>query len=304
MTEGIAEFNVAGVAEPCQTWYKVIGDLTSHDSTPLIILHGGPGASHDYLLPLTDLAPDVTLVFYDQIGSGRSTHLPNRANDKAFWRLDLFIRELDNLIAHLGLQEKPFDVYGHSWGGMVASTWASRPSGSTKHLRRLVLAGSPASMDGFRADLSTLRSRLGKDVQAVLNHAEEIKDFSNPEYHKALEVFYGSHLTLTRPSPPEAQAMQHSLTQDISSYLTIFGPNPLVVAGSIRDWTVIPSLHKIKVPTLLIDGSQDTVQEHSVTPLFEHIEKVRWVTLDNAAHLAHVDQRQKYMKYLRQFLTS
>ncbi|KAI0893621.1 proline-specific peptidase [Annulohypoxylon nitens] len=303
MTKGFARFDVPGVVEPCQTWYQVIGDLSSPEKTPLIIIHGGPGAGHEYLLPLNDLAPDIPLIFYDQIGSGRSTHLPDRAGDGKFWCMDLFIRELENLLAHLGLHKRPIDVYGHSWGGALAASWASGTSSSTKNLRRLVLSSSPASMSGFRNDLSTLRKKLPEEVQAVLNHADETKDFMNPEYHSAVEVFYQRHLSLTRPWPPkEVQAMQKCLAQDMSSYLTMYGPNPLVIAGSLRDWSCIPSLHKIRAPTLLLDGSEDTVQEEAVKPLFEHIEKIKWVTLDNAGHLAFVDQREKYMKHLRAFL--
>ncbi|KAI2467574.1 proline-specific peptidase [Annulohypoxylon bovei var. microspora] len=305
MTEGIATYNVPGISAPCQTWYNVIGDLNGSTSTPLVILHGGPGAAHDYLLPLTDLAPEVPLIFYDQIGSGRSTHLPDRASDEDFWQVDLFENELDNLLVHLGLQERPVDVYGHSWGGVLAASWASKPSPSTKNLRRLVLASSPASMSGFAADLAVLRKQLPKDVQAVLDTGDETQNYTSPEYLDAIDVFYQQHLSLTRPWPPqEVQDMQKWLAEDMSSYLLMYGPNPLVIAGTLSNWTVIPSLHQIKVPTLLIDGAEDTIQEESVKPLFEHIEKAKLVTLDNAAHFAHVDQREKYMQHLRAFLVN
>ena len=88
MIEGTALFNVPGLPEPCKAWYKVFGDLTS--ATPLMVLHGGPGACHDYLLPLTDLASSVPVVFYDQIGNGRPTNLPGKAGDEKFWAVDLF----------------------------------------------------------------------------------------------------------------------------------------------------------------------------------------------------------------------
>jgi proline-specific peptidase len=143
MSEGTADFKVAGLSEPCQTWYKIFGDLNT-SATPLIILHGGPGACHNYLLPLTDLANSRPVIFYDQIGNGLSTHLTSKAGDEAFWSIDLFKDELDNLLSHLGLRQRPIDVYGHSWGGMLAVEWAATPSGA--HLRRLILSSSLASM--------------------------------------------------------------------------------------------------------------------------------------------------------------
>ncbi|TGO55325.1 hypothetical protein BOTNAR_0247g00170 [Botryotinia narcissicola] len=129
MTEGLAEFIVPGISKPCQTWYKVAGDLTT-SQTPLIVLHGGPGACHEYLLPLEDLAPSIPLVFYDQIGNGLSTHLPEKAGDEAFWSVKLFQDELDNLISHLELKDRFIDVCGHSWGGMLAAVWAFDPARS------------------------------------------------------------------------------------------------------------------------------------------------------------------------------
>ncbi|KAI1372326.1 Alpha/Beta hydrolase protein [Hypoxylon crocopeplum] len=301
MAEGTVEFRVSGIPEPCRTWYKVVGDLNSPNSVPLVILHGMPGASHDYLLPLTDLAPEIPLVFYDQVGGGRSTHLPDKAGDESFWSVDLFVRELDNLLSNLDLSERNFDVYGHSWGGMLAATWAST-SNLTKNLRRLVISGAPASMEGHQAALVELRSRLPEDVQAVLDPVEGSKDFASPEYQAALEIFNKRHMSLSRPWPPEeVQALFHWVEKDPTASLAIYGPSLFVVTGAIRDWNAIPSLHRIKVPLLLLDGAEDTASK-AVQPFFEHIEKVKWITLDNAAHLSHVDQRKKYMRHLRTFL--
>jgi len=89
MFEGTAEFVVPTLPNPCKTWYKVCGDLTT-PTTPLIILHGGPGACHEYLLQLTDIASSRPIIFYDQIGNGRSTHSPEKAGDESFWSVSLF----------------------------------------------------------------------------------------------------------------------------------------------------------------------------------------------------------------------
>lgn len=220
MAEGFASFVVEGLSEPCQTWYKVFGDLTT-STAPLIILHGGPGASHDYLLPLTDLAPSTALVFYDQIGNGRSTHLPDKAGDEQFWSVDLFKNELDNLLSHLGLRGRPIDLYGHSWGGMLAAEWAAAQP-NPPNLRRLVLSNSLASVGAFLEGVTFLRSQLPDDVQEALNRAEKIEDFESPEYEAAVEVFYKRHLSLTRPwPPPEVQAALNWLAKDPTVYGTM-----------------------------------------------------------------------------------
>ncbi|KAI1141453.1 proline-specific peptidase [Hypoxylon sp. FL0543] len=301
--EGSVEFEVSGLAEPCHTWYKIIGDLENSPGAPLVIIHGGPGACHEYLLPLTDLSPSIPLIFYDQIGNGRSTHLPDKAGDEAFWSVDLFKRELNNLLSHLNLKKKPIDVYGHSWGGMLAAEWAATPDSA--NLRRLIISNSLASMNAWRIGITSLRKRLPADVQEVLDRLEEKKDFDNPEYEAAVEVFYKRHLSLARPWPSkEVQAALDWFAKDPTTYSTMYGPSELSITGSLRNWSCIPILSTIKVPTLLLNGAEDEAQDVAMRPFFENIEKVKWVTLENAAHFSHVDQRGKYMRYLMAFLTA
>ncbi|KAI1657194.1 proline-specific peptidase [Daldinia decipiens] len=303
MAEGTVQFDVPGLSKPCHTWYKIVGDLES-SAPPLVVLHGGPGACHDYLLPLSDLSSSRPLIFYDQIGNGRSTHLPEKNGDEAFWSVDLFKNELDNLIAKLKLNSRPIDVYGHSWGGMLAAEWASTPT-SSGNLRRLVLSNSLASMDTWREGINTLRKQLPKDVQETLDRAEEKKEFETPEYDAAMEVFYKQHFSLARPWPaPEVQAALDWFAKDSTTYGTMYGPSELYISGSLRDWTCIPLLHKIQVPTLLINGAQDEAQDVTMQPFFDEIKKVKWITLDNAAHFSHVDQREVYMKHLGSFLAA
>lgn len=81
-----------------------------------------------------------------------------------------------------------------------------------------------------------------------------------------------------------------------------YGSSELVVTGNLRNWTSIPNLNKIKVPTLLINGTDDEAQDVAMQPFFEHIEKVKWIVMDNAAHFCHVDQREKFMEHLKAFL--
>ncbi|KAI1746978.1 Alpha/Beta hydrolase protein [Xylaria castorea] len=297
---GTAKFKIPGFRKPCYTWFKIFGDLST--ATPMIVLHGGPGACHDYLLPLLDLSPSMPLIFYDQIGNGKSTHLPEKNGNEEFWSVKLFRDELDNLILHLGLQDRPFDVYGHSWGGMLAVEWAVA-SPYSANLRRLIITNSLASMDAWRAGITTLRQKLPNDVREVLDRAEREGNFETPEYEAAIEVFYKRHLCLARPWPSkEVEAALYWFAKDPTTYGTMYGPSELSITGSLRDWTSIPILSKIKVPTLLINGTKDEAQDVAMQPFFDHIEKVKWITLDNASHFSHVDQRERYMEHLRAFL--
>lgn len=147
--EGEIAFDVPDAGRPCKTWYKILGSLES-TSPVLIALHGGPGAGHDYLVPLVDIYKlyGVPIVLYDQIGCARSTHLKDKMGDEDFWSFDLFIRELDNLIDSLDLRNRGFYLLGQSWGGVLASAYAMhQPLGkSPAGLRKLVIASGPASI--------------------------------------------------------------------------------------------------------------------------------------------------------------
>ena len=123
--------------------YKLWGDLSS-SKTPLICLHGGPGFTHNYLLPISLLTPDfsIPVIMYDQIGCGDSTRFPEKRGHEDFWTPELFMAELDNLKSHLGIEE--FDLLGQSWGGMLAGNYAIEKQ--PKGLRKLVISDSPSDM--------------------------------------------------------------------------------------------------------------------------------------------------------------
>ena len=217
--EGFASFAVSEADKPCKTWYLLIGSLSS-PQIPLVTLHGGPGACHEYLLPLQDLwtKHGIPLILYDQIGNGKSTRLREKAGDETFWTEALFQAELDNLLDHLGLRARGFDLYGHSWGGMLASKYAAL---EPKGLRKLVLSDAPASVELLAKGSDTLRKGLPEEVQEVLNRCEAAGDFETEEYEAACMVYYKKHLCRMEPWPEELNASMGHLKEDPTVYHTM-----------------------------------------------------------------------------------
>ncbi|KAK0468689.1 proline iminopeptidase [Armillaria novae-zelandiae] len=265
-TEGFIPFDYQG--EEYQTWYKVVGNLDNCARTPLVVTHSGPGLSHDYLLPLSDLATkfSIPVVFYDQIANSRSTHLPSKP--PSFWTIDLFIDELVNLLQHFHIQDS-FNLLGHSWGGILGLEFEIRrqPEG----LRHLVLTNSLADMGMWSASTGKLSKAFPEDVQKGL--AVGVADIE--AYGKALKVFHKKHGCLVDPWLEEL----------------------------LRTWSIIDRLENVRVPTFVINGRADIAQDFVVESLFRGIRQVKWVTMEKSSHTPMWEERERYMELVNGFLS-
>ncbi|TNC71750.1 proline iminopeptidase-family hydrolase [Rubellimicrobium roseum] len=279
-----------------RTWYRVTGDLAS-GKPPLVVLHGGPGCTHDYVLSFADLADTGrAVIHYDQIGNGRSTHM--RGAGPEVWTVDLFLAELDNLLAHLGIQDR-YAVLGQSWGGMLGAEHAVlRPEG----LQSLVIADSPASMITWVAEANRLREQLPPEVQATLLQHERAGTTDDPEYTKAVEVFNGRHVCRVVPNPPEVQRTFDAIAEDPTVYHTMNGPSEFHVIGTLKTWTIEDRLDRINVPTLLISGRHDEATEACVQPYADRIPDVRWTIFEESSHLPHVEEKDACLATVAAFL--
>jgi L-proline amide hydrolase len=247
--------------EGLTTWYDVHGE--PGDRLPVVLCHGGPGATHDYLLSLRALATDGRqVVLYDQVGNGNSQHLRDAPAD--FWTVDLFRRELHALVEHLGWSDG-YHVLGQSWGGMLAMEHAlEHPPG----LRSIVVADSPASISLWVAEANRLREELPTDVQDALTRHEAAGSTDSPEYREAMQVFYRRHVCRLDPWPEEVVRTFDLMDEDPTVYGTMNGPSEFHVVGTIRD----------------------------------RIRNVQWVLLEESSHLPHVEEPERFVAAVEGFL--
>lgn len=280
------------------TWYRVDGELGDSGKPPLVLLHGGPGAAHDYIEPIAELADTAgrPCVLYDQIGCGRSQHLPDAPDD--FWNVELFRRELNELLGHLGISER-YHVLGQSWGGMLGMEHAvERPPG----LRSLVVADSPASIELWVQEANRLRSLLPDDVQETLTRHEEEGTTDSPEYEQAVMVFYERHLCRIVPFPDSLQRSFDQMNEEPTVYHTMNGPSEFHVIGKLRGWDITPRLGDVQVPVLVISGEHDEATPAVVRPLVDALPDVRWELIEDASHTPHLEQHEQFMGLVEQFL--
>jgi L-proline amide hydrolase len=281
---------------PYETWYRVTGDLGA-GPTPLVVLHGGPGSCHDYTLRIARVAETGrAVVHYDQLGCGRSTHLPRAPAD--FWTVDLFLDELDNLLSALGIGDD-YHVLGQSWGGMLGAEHAVlAPAG----LRSLVISNSPASMALWLEGANRLRAELPEATRAALDRHESDGTIADPEYLAATDEYYARHVCRVVPNPPEVESSKALQNADPTVYHTMNGPNEFYCVGSLVSWSVVDRLDRIVAPTLLVSGRYDEATPEAVRPFFERIRDVRWEVMAESSHMPFVEETEEYLRVVNAFL--
>lgn len=273
-----------------RVWYRRVGD---GPGTPLLTLHGGPGASHDYLEPLAALGDDRPVVFFDQLGGGRS----DRPGDPSLWRIDRFCDEVDQVREALGLDR--IHLLGQSWGGWLAVEYMlTRPHG----IVGLVLASTSASIPQFVAEAERLKAALPLEASETMSRHEAAGTLDHPDYLAAVDLFYRRHLCRLDPWPDCLMRSSEGLESN-QVYLTMNGPNEFTVTGNLKDWDRVDRLGEIDAPTLITVGRFDEVTPACAETLHDGIAGSRLVVFENSAHSAHLEEEEEYLRVLRGFLS-
>ena len=278
-----------------RVWYRIVGepDQPAPGKFPLLVLHGGPGGSHNGLQPLEALAQSGRpVVFYDQLGGGNS----DRPDDPTLWNIDLFVEEVGAVRRELGLQR--VHLLGHSWGAMLALSYAlMQPSG----LLSLVLVGGLASSPLHSAEVDKLREQLPAEVQEVLSHHEEAGTTEDPAYEEAMMAFFARHLCRLDPWPEYLLEGLEQINPQV--YQTMWGPDELHPTGNLKDWDVSQRLGEIRMPTLLLSGRYDLCTPVDQEVLRDGIPGSEWVLFEDSSHFPHDEEPERFLEVLDGFLS-
>lgn len=273
-----------------RVWTKRVGN----GPIKILVLHGGPGISHEYLECLQDFFPknQFQIIFYDQLGS----YYSDQPDDPSLWTVERFREEVEEVRQALGLEN--FYLYGQSWGGMLAIEYSLK---YPQHLKGVILSNIMGSVASYTAYLNELRAQLPQSVQDRLAAFEEKEDFVNPEYEKIMfEEVYTRHLCRLDVWPePLTRAFGHMNAQ---VYQTIQGPNEFVITGNFKDWSRWNDLPKITVPALVICGRYDTMNPKDIEKMGALIPHSRVKICENGSHLALFDDQENYFQAIHAFL--
>ncbi len=278
------------------TWYRIVGERDEPGKFPLLCLHGGPGAAHDYLESLEAMADTGRqVIFYDQLGCGRSA-IPESKPE--MWTVELYIEEVNVVRRTLGLNR--LHLLGQSWGGMLAMQYAlTQPQG----LMSLIVASSPASMRQWVAEANRLRDQLPPEVQQTLLRHEESGTTNSPEYEEAMMVFYRRHVCRVDPMPEYVTRTFDQLSRNPEVYHTMNGPSEFHVIGTLKDWDIVARLGEITVPTLITSGRHDEATPTIAETVHKGIPNSKWVVFEESSHMPHAEEPEGYMQVLDEFLS-
>ncbi|MBI3676038.1 MAG: proline iminopeptidase-family hydrolase [Proteobacteria bacterium] len=273
-----------------KVWWRRVGH---GKKTPLLCLHGGPGAGSDYLFSMAALANDRPVIFYDQLGCGRS----DAPNDDTLYRFPRFVDELDAVRSALGLHN--IILYGNSWGSMLAIEYLLEGRG--QGVEKLILSGAISSIPQAVAGEQRLIDQLPEGVGARLRQLEREGRESSPEYERLVELFYHLHLCRLDPWPADFAKTVANISSS-PAYRVMNGPNEFTIIGNIKDWDRSKDLGAIKLPTLLTTGEFDEVTLNCHQTIRDAIAGAKLVVMKGCSHLTMMEQPKTYNRILREFI--
>jgi proline iminopeptidase len=279
-------------------WTKRVGN---NPDLKVLLLHGGPGATHEYLEACDSFLPaaGVEYYYYDQLGSGFS----DQPDEPSLWELDRFVDEVEQVRQALELHRENFVLYGQSWGGLLALEYALAHQ---EHLRGLVISNMMASAPAYTAYAEqVLMPEMDQDVLAEVKALEAAGDIENPRYMELLVPNYYEQHTLRMPGAewpdPVLRGFAH-INQQI--YVSMQGPSELGMSATAKlaRWDRVADLPRVEVPTLVIGARYDTMDPAHMEMMAGRIPKGEYLYCPNGSHLAMYDDQDTYFAGLTDFL--
>lgn len=275
------------------TYYRTVGERT--DKAPLILLHGGPGSTHNYFEVLDRVAEEDgrMLVMYDQIGCGNS-YVDGRPE---LWKAETWVNELIALREHLGLDT--CHLLGQSWGGMLLLTYICGYEHSG--VKSGILSSTLPASWLWGIEQARMIKELPEEYQEAIKTATETGDYSNDIYQRAEEEYMLRHAA-GKPDPNGPECLLRKKRTGRESYVVGWGPNEYTPMGTLKDYDVIDKLKDIKEPCLVINGGNDLCTPYIAKVMYDNIPNSRWELFRECRHMCFVEDNDHYVEVLKEWL--
>jgi len=273
-----------------KVWYRIVGSGSL--KPPLLVLHGGPGLPSNSIQVLDKLSEyNRTIVFYDQLGCGKS----DRPKDNKLWTLARFLDELNTVQDTLGL--KNFYILGHSWGSILAVEYALL---KPKILKGLILSGPVLSVSKWISDANRLIDDMPSKTKKIIKKHEAVGSINSKEYEGAALEFDKKHYCRIYPYPQPIQEGQKG--KNIDTYKIMWGPSEFHCTGNLKGYDITNRLHLIKIPVLLTCGKYDMATPKTIRYYKSFFPNANMHVFDNSAHVPYVEETSNYIETIKHFL--
>jgi proline iminopeptidase len=296
LSGGVRMLRIDTPEGPFRVWTKRVGNNTE---TRLLLLHGGPGATHEYFESADSYLPSagVEYYYYDQLGSAYS----DQPDAPSLWEIDRFVDEVEQVRIALGLDRHNFFLLGHSWGGVLGIEYALRHQ---EHLKGLVISNMMSSIPAYNAYAEgVLMPAMDQSALAEIKGFEARGDIDNPRYEELLMAHHYVEHVLRMPvadwPDPVNRAFAHI---NRSIYVPLQGPSELGASGKLADWDRTAELAAIGVPTLVIGAAYDTMDPTFLAEMAKRLPAGRYLHCPRGSHMAMYDDQAVYFDGLVRFL--
>lgn len=298
LTGGVKMIPIKTSAGEFKVWTKRIGN---NPSIKVLLLHGGPGATHEYFEIFDSYFPnaEIEYYYYDQLESAYS----DQPNDSTLWSVERYVDEVEQVRKALGLTSDNFYLLGSSWGGILCMEYALKYQ---QNLKGLIVSNMMASIPDY---IEYANEVLGPQLDpAVLTEIKELEakgDYENPRYSELIYTNYYPEHVLRMPLEdwpnPVNRAFAHI---NHNLYVTMQGPSEFGIVGDakLKNWDIKEDLPKISVPTLVIGGTYDTMDPKHMEWIASKVQNGQYLHCSNGSHFAMYDDKETYFKGLIKFI--
>ena len=300
LSGGVKMIPIQTSAGEFKVWTKRVGN---NPTMKVLLLHGGPGATHEYFEAFDSYFPnaEIEYYYYDQLESAYS----DQPNDSSLWSVDRYVDEVEQVRIALGLNSDNFYLLGSSWGGILCMEYALKYQ---QNLKGLIVSNMMASIPDYITYANdVLGPQLPSDVLKEIRALEAKGDYSNPRYSELIFANYYPEHVLRMPlkewPDPVNRAFAH-INPDL--YVTMQGPSEFGVVGDakLKNWDIKGKLSNISTPTLTIGGTYDTMDPKHMEWIASEVQNGQYLHCPNGSHLAMYDDADTYFKGLVEFIKS
>ena len=281
-------------------WTKRVGN---NPTKKVLLLHGGPGANHEYFQAIDSYFPkeSIEYYYYDQLGSSFS----DKPKDQSLWTIERFVDEVEQVRLALGLDENNFIILGHSWGGILGLEYALKHQNRMKAL--IISNMVPSIPDYIKYANDVLAPKLDPSVLKKIREYENAGDYTNTEYLGLIEEHYYPKHVLRMPLEEWPNPVIRSLAGlNYDIYLKMQGPSEFGVVGDalLKDWDRKNDLKNLKIPVLTIGGQYDTMDPKQMEWMSTEVQNGTYLHCPNGSHWSMYDDQETYFNGVTEYINS